>query len=140
MKGINLSEEELASMNYNDVAYVVLEKNSKTKFIDLFNNVTKVMGLDPAEAEEHITDFFELLSTDKRFIMLENGYWDLKVKHDKGMVISEDDDEEEEELPIEEENIEDEDYSDDDIDKDDDIEEDDLKDLVIIDENDEEIN
>ena len=140
MKGINLSEEELAAMNYNDVAYVVLEKSSKTKFIDLFNKVTKVMGLDPEEAEEHITDFFELLSTDKRFIMLENGYWDLKVKHDKGMIISEDDDEEEEELPIEEEVVEDEDFNDDDIDKDDDIEEDDLKDLVIIDENDEEIN
>lgn len=139
MGKLNISEEELELLNYNDVANLILtDKGKKMKLVDLYKGVLKAMNLEDDDLE-HITDFFELLSTDKRFIMLEEGYWDLKIKHDKGMVISEDEEEEEEELPIEEEPTEEEDY-DDDIDKDDDIEEDDLKDLVIIDENEEEIN
>ena len=103
MKGLNLSEEELASMNYNDVAYVILEKNSKMKFIDLFNALVKVMNLEESDSEKHLTDFFELLSTDKRFTMLDGGFWDLKVRHDKGMIALDDEDEEEEETLEEEE-------------------------------------
>ena len=139
MGKLNISEEELEQLNYNDVANLILtNKGKKMKLVDLYKGVIKTLNLED-DAMEHITDFFELLSTDKRFIMLDGGYWDLKIKHDKGMVITDDDeDEEEEELPIEEEQAE-EDF-DDEIDKDDDIEEDDLKDLVIIDENEEEIS
>ena len=140
MKGLNLSEEELASMNYNDVAYVILEKNSKMKFIDLFNAVTKVMNLDESKSEKHLTDFFELLSTDKRFTMLDGGLWDLKVRHDKGMIALDDEDEEEEETLEEEEEEETDDDSFDESNEDDDVEEDDLKDLVIIDDSEEELS
>lgn len=139
MKGLKLSEEELASMNYNDVAYVILEKNSKMKFIDLFNAVTKVMNLDESESEKHLTDFFELLSTDKRFTMLDGGLWDLKVRHDKGMIAIDDEDEEEETLEEEDEEETDDD-SFDEANEDDDVEEDDLKDLVIIDDSEEELS
>ena len=140
MGKLSISEEELEQLNYNDVANIILtNKGKKMKLVDLYKGVVKMLNLEDDDME-HITDFFELLSTDKRFIMLDDGYWDLKIKHDKGMVISEDEEEEEEELPIEEEPTEDEEDYDDDIDKDDDIEEDDLKDLVIIDENEEEIS
>ncbi len=140
MGKLNISEEELEQLNYNDVANLILtNKGKKMKLVDLYKGVIKTLNLEDDDME-HITDFFELLSTDKRFIMLDGGYWDLKIKHDKGMVITDDEeDEEEEELPIEEEQAEEEDF-DDEIDKDDDIEEDDLKDLVIIDENEEEIS
>lgn len=140
MKGLKLSEEELASMNYNDVAYVILEKNSKMKFIDLFNAVTKVMNLDESESEKHLTDFFELLSTDKRFTMLDGGLWDLKVRHDKGMIAIDDEEEEEEETLEEEDEEETDDDSFDEANEDDDVEEDDLKDLVIIDDSEEELS
>ena len=140
MGKLSISEEELEQLNYNDVANIILtNKGKKMKLVDLYKGVVKMLNLEDDDME-HITDFFELLSTDKRFIMLDDGYWDLKIKHDKGMVISEDEEEEEEELPIEEEPTEDEEDYDDDIDKDDDIEEYDLKDLVIIDENEEEIS
>ena len=37
MKSITLTEEEIASMSYDDVAYLILEKNqSKMKIQDLF--------------------------------------------------------------------------------------------------------
>lgn len=140
MGKLSISEEELEQLNYNDVANIILtNKGKKMKLVDLYKGVVKMLNLEDDDME-HITDFFELLSTDKRFIMLDGGYWDLKIKHDKGMVISDDEDEDEEELPIEEEPTEDEEDYDDDIDKDDDIEEDDLKDLVIIDENEEEVS
>lgn len=140
MGKLSISEEELEQLNYNDVANIILtNKGKKMKLVDLYKGVVKMLNLEDDDME-HITDFFELLSTDKRFIMLDGGYWDLKIKHDKGMVISDDEDEDEEELPIEEEPTEDDEDYDDDIDKDDDIEEDDLKDLVIIDENEEEVS
>ena len=140
MKGLNLSEEELASMNYNDVAYVILEKNSKMKFIDLFNALVKVMNLEESDSEKHLTDFFELLSTDKRFTMLDGGLWDLKVRHDKGMIALDDEDEEEEETLEEEDEEETDEDSFDESNDDDDVEEDDLKDLVIIDDSEEELS
>ena len=84
--------------------------------------------------------FFEVLSTDHRFIMLENGLWDLKTKHSTKVVFDTDEDEEEiEEIEVEEEIEEDDEdkniYNDNDDELDDD--DDDLKDLVIIDEDEE---
>ena len=140
MKKIEISEEELEMMNYNDVAHVILEQNGKKmKISDLFKEVCKLLKLDDSEYQTYIADFFELLSTDKRFIMLEEGFWDLKIKHNKGMII-EADEEDEEEIILEEEEVEEEiDMYDEDVKSDDDdIEEDDLSDLVIIDDGDEE--
>lgn len=144
MKSINLTEEQLETLSYDDVAYLILENNqNKMKIQDLFKEVIKVMNLGESAFEEHLVDFFELLSTDKRFIMIENGYWDLKINHKTKIVI--DDDDEEEEM-IEEETIEEtsneEDEEDINYDEeiiDDDDEEDDLKDLVIMDGSEEEI-
>ena len=82
MKSLNLSEEELLSMSYDDVAYKVLEyREKKMKIQDLFKEVIRIMNLPESAFEDHLADFFELLSTDKRFIMLEKGYWDLKINH-----------------------------------------------------------
>ena len=141
MKKIEISSEELEMMNYNDVAFLILENaNKKMKLIDLYNEVSKTMGLDPND-QSHLTDLFELLSTDKRFIMLEEGYWDLRIKHNKGMVIESD--EEDEDVVLEEEESEEEGMYEEEKDtesEDDDVEEDDLSDLVIIDDVDEEGN
>lgn len=141
MKKINLTEEELATMSYDDVAHVILETNGKKmKIQDLFKEVIKAMNLSENEFEEHLADFFELLSTDKRFIMLEKGYWDLKINHSTKVIIDTEEDEEEIIEEVEEtneEDIDDEEINYDEEIIDDDDAEDDLKDLVILDENDE---
>lgn len=140
MKKIEISQEELEMMNYNDVAFLILENaNKKMKLMDLYKEVSKLLGLDP-EDQTHLTDLFELLSTDKRFIMLDQGYWDLRIKHNKGMVIESD--EEDEDVILEEDSEEDDMYEDDkeNESEDDDVEEDDLSDLVIIDDVDDEAN
>lgn len=141
MKKIEISDEELEQMNYNDIAHVILTENGKKmKIIDLFHEVGKLLNLEDATYESHLADFFELLSTDKRFIMLDDGYWDLRVKHNKGMIIEADEDEED--LELEGEDDQEDMYTDEEEDKseDDDVDDDDLADLVIIDDTDEENN
>ncbi len=133
---LKLTEEELETMSYDDVAYAVLKHNKKKmKIQDLFKNVIEIMHLPESDFESHIGDFFGLISTDQRFLMLDKGFWDLKENH-KTKVVIEEDDEVEEDIKdeIEEENEEDEEinYDNDDL-VDDDETEDDLKDLVIID-------
>jgi len=136
-----LTLEELEAMSYDDIALLVLsESKKKMKINDLFKKVCNLLKLSEEEYVEKLPAFFDVLSTDHRFIMLEDGSWDLKTKHSTKVII---DEEEEEEIIIEE--IEDEEepeeeeediFYDEDA-KDDDVAEDDLKDLVIIDEDEE---
>ena len=145
MKLKDLTSEELETMGYDEIAYLLLEESGKkTKLLDLFKKVCKVLNLPEETVEERITDFFELLSINKQFVLLKNGYWDLATRHKQDIVVEDEDEndsedgvsEEDEELPIDEE---DEDiFYDNELDNDDE-DEDDLKDLVIIDE-DESIN
>jgi len=83
-----------------------------------------------------IGDYFTSLTTDKRFILLEDGSWDLRNRHTSDKLIKtveEDDDEEIEEVQEEEEDDE---NNYDSIDNDEDIDDtnEDLKDLVVLDE------
>ena len=135
MKTIKISDEELETMSHTDVAYVILKENgSKMTIQELFKTVIDVMHLPESYFESKIADFFQLLATDKRFIMLEKGFWDLSDNHTKKVVIDSDDDEEivaDEEVLDEEESEDEVNYDETVVDDDD--EEDDLKDLVIID-------
>ena len=112
MKITDLSKEELESKSYDDIAYMILESTGeKIKITDLFKEICDLLGLSNEEYEAKIADFFQVLSTDHRFIMLEKGFWDLKSRH-QAKIIMEDDDEDidtgldnEEEEPEEEEDI-----------------------------------
>ena len=132
-----LTNEQLETMSYTDIAeYVLEQKGKKMKIADLFMEVIKLRGDDPDKIfEAKIGDFFGLVSTDKRFIMLDKGLFDLSIKHKhKGDLNI---DEEDEEITIEEETEEEneEDIIDYDeaVDVDDDPEDDDYKDLVVFD-------
>lgn len=140
MKLKDYKKEELENMGYDDIAVLILEESGKKmKIIDIFKKINKLLDLDPEEYENRIGDFFELLSTDKKFIMLDKGYWDLRSKHAPKVVI--DDDEESSAELIEDDITEEEEEEKDifyDADTDDDEEEDDLQDLVIVDDEEEE--
>lgn len=140
MKIKDIKKEDLELMSYDDLAFLILkEAGNKMKINDLFKEVCNILSLGDDIFENKIADFFELLSTEKRFIMLENGYWDLRDNHSHKVVIDEDEDEdiiieEIEEVEEEKEDIFEE------ADETDDIVEDDLKDFAVIDEDDEENN
>lgn len=143
MKAIKLTDEQLEQYSYADVANLVLEANGKKmKIQNLFEEVIKIMKLPESFFESKIGDFFGLLSTDKRFIMLEKGFWDLRVNHTHKIVIEDEEEDEDlgleeeiEDIPEEEEDDTEINFDDDKVDDDDD--EDDLKDLVILDESEE---
>jgi DNA-directed RNA polymerase delta subunit len=142
MKLKELTKDEIEAMGYDEVALLVLqESGKKMKLQDLFKKVCKVYGYDYEKYADHITDLFELLSTNKKFVMLKNGYWDLQTRHQTEITIedSEDDiiDVEEEDSVEEDEEAEEEDDVFYDEETDDDVEDDDLSDLVIIDEDEE---
>lgn len=137
MKLKDLTQEELQTMAYDEIAYLILEETGKKmKLLDLFKKVCKALTLPESVVEDRIADFFQLLSINKKFVLLKNGYWDLATKHKQDIVIEDEDEIIDEEISAEEE-MEDEEenediFYDNELDNDDE-EEDDLKDLVIID-------
>lgn len=133
MKIKDMSKEEIEMISYDDLAYMILNETNKKMTINvLFEEVCKIKGLSQDIFEQKIADFFQVLSTEKRFVMLENGKWDLTDRHSKKIVIDEDDDDDFVEL--EEEPQDEEETPDfDEVEETDDLEEDDLKDLAVID-------
>ena len=137
----SMKKEELELLSNKDIAYMIIEEaKKKYNTADLFKKIIKLLGLPESEFDKKIADFYTALSTDKRFILLENGKWDLRSNHTSDKVIKvseedEDEDEETEEKEIEEEEeIEEDNFDDtDESDYDDDTNEE-LKDLVVIDE------
>ena len=105
MKTTKLTSEQLETMSYADVANLILtEAGHMMNIQDLFMKVIRLMELPESYFESKIADFFGLLSTDKRFIMLEKGNWDLRVNHSNKIVIEDDEEDEEEIILYEEEN------------------------------------
>ncbi len=135
MKKVNLKKEELETLAYDDIAFSILTSyGKKMKIQSLFKRICNLLNLSDKEFEDKIADFFELLSTDKRFIMLPNGYWDLRSNHAKKVEIDDDDDDI---IPEVDAGDDDDDVVFDEETDDDDIE-DEYKDLVVIDPDEEE--
>lgn len=143
---LKMKKEELELLSNKDIAELILENSKRTQnTADLFKKIIKLLELPESTFEAKIADFYTALATDKRFILLDNGKWDLRSNHtsDKVIkVISDDDDDEEEEETEEEQ---DQDSMDDDIDIEDSFDDtedadydddtnEELKDLVVIDE------
>lgn len=141
MKIKDLTKEELEAMSYDDIAFMILnESKKKMKINELFKNVCDTLDLSDKVFEEKIADFFEVLSTDQRFIMLKEGFWDLKSRHTvNNIVIDEEDEEDVLESVLDEQDDFEEEPSNDTYYEEDETEDqvdDDLKDLVIIDDED----
>ena len=141
MKLKDYTIEELETLPFDDIAYMILkEKGKKMKINEIFKIICNKLNLGETAFEEQIGDFFSLLSTEKRFIQLDKGYWDLRENHTAEISIKEIEDELDDEVLIEDDDNEDDkdekedNYYDNIDDVDDDEEDDDLKDLVIVDE------
>ena len=136
-----MTKDELELLSNKDITKLILEESKKPiNTADLFKKIIKLLELPESTFEAKIADYYTALSTDKRFILLEDGTWDLRSRHtsDKVVKITEDEEEETEENKddIEESIEEDEEDSYDDKDDDDynDDTNEELKDLVVIDE------
>lgn len=135
-----MPKEELELISNKDITFYLLEGSKKSiNTADLFNEIIKLLELPKSTFDKKIGDYYIALATDKRFILLEDGTWDLKSRHTSDKVIKiidvDDEEEEEEESQKEDNNEESEEDSYDDTSEDDyEDSDDDLKDLVVIDE------
>lgn len=139
-----MTKDELELMSNKDITYYILEKSKKTiNTGDLYKKIMKLLELPESSFDAKIGDYYTSLATDKRFILLDDGTWDLRSRHTSDKVIkvidAEEEDEESDDIDSKEkeevEEIEEDNYDDTDDSLYDDTE-DDLKDLVVIDEED----
>ena len=144
MKDSKVLKEELLQGKYESLFLDIYQDENEAKR----QNTRYAQAVEKFEElfEEKIADFFELLTTDKRFIMLEDGYWDLKEFHNPKVVVDDEEDDliTNEEIEEQDDDLVEEQEDEDDIfydtDTDDDLPDDDLEDLVVIDVDDEEAN
>lgn len=134
-----LKKEELELMSYNDIAHILLKEKPKQMTLDLFTKIIEILELPKKTVENKIGEFYTALTNDKRFVLLEDGNWDLQQNHKVKNHINEEDVEDyedENEDYDDEEALEKEDEMFDNDDSDDDISDitEEYKNLVIVDE------
>lgn len=142
-----MKKEELELLSNKDITNLILEESKKPlNTADLFKKIIKLLELPESTFESKIGDYYTALSTDKRFVLLEDGCWDLRNRYTSDKVIKsvsvDDDDDDDTEIESEEEDIPEDledDYSDNDDDNYNNDSDDDLKDLVVLDEDDMEL-
>lgn len=134
----NMTKEDLELLSNKDITNLLLEEQGKQTTPDLFKKIIMLLELPESTFDKKIGDYYTLLTTDKRFILLEDGTWDLRSRHSSDKILKvdeEEEDEEEIEEVDEEQEEESEDYDSIESDEDDiDDSDDDLKDLVVLDE------
>ena len=141
MKIDKMKKEELELLSYKEITQMILEEKGDINTLDLFNKIASLLELPKSTVEKKISDYYTSLSTDKNFLLLENGKWDLRNRHTSDKVLKttdadEEEDEEEEEIEEKIEMEDDEEDYDNQVSDEDDFDDgdDDLKDLVILDE------
>lgn len=137
-----MPKDELELLSNKDITFYLLEQSKKSiNTKDLFTEIIKLLELPKKTFDEKIGDYYTSLATDKRFILLSDGTWDLRSRHTSDKIVkvvdSEEDDEEEDDEDLKDKDddpneIEEDNY--DDTDDDYNSAEEDLKDLVVIDE------
>lgn len=135
-----MKKEELELLSNKDIACLILDESKESmNTAELFKQIISLLELPESTFENKIADFYTALSTDKRFILLKDGTWDLRNHHtsDKVVKVTEDDDDEEEveeKEDSEEEETDEDNYDDQEPEDYDEDTNEELKDLVILDE------
>ena len=144
MKIDKMKKEDLELLSYKEITSLILEEKGAMNTLELFTKIAELLELPKSTIEKKIGDYYTTLSTDKNFLLLDDGKWDLRKRHtsDKVLKAQEQDDDEDEEEEEESDNkvdsIEDEEDFDNQVSDEDDFDDgdDDLKDLVVLDEED----
>ena len=142
MKLKNMSQEELQLLSYTDLTYKILKEEKKTlNTPTIFRKICDLLGYSDEEYAEKIGDYYTSLTIDKRFVMLENGEWDIRDNHVLNISLEDDDEEEleseEEEEKDDDENTDEEEENIDSVIDDDELDDDvdnDIEELAVLDE------
>jgi len=97
MKLSKMSKDELETYSYIELAEMILKESKKSlNTPSIFKKICKLLDLSDADYENKIGDFYTTLTTDKSFVLLDDGTWDLKDRH--SVSISLEDGEEDEDM------------------------------------------
>ena len=98
MKLNKMKKEELETLSYTDLTEMILKEEKKSlNTPSIFKKICSLLELTDEEYASQIGDFYTSLTTDKRFVLLENACWDLRDKHKIDINLNEDDEDEEDE-------------------------------------------
>lgn len=134
MKLSEMSKEELEQMSYTQLSKKILEEGVPLNTLEIFTKICELLNLNKDTIADKIGDYYTSLTTDKSFILLDSGKWDLQEKHPATISLEEEEEDpalEEEEEEAMEEIVDDIDNIDDAL-VDDDIDDDIDDDLTII--------
>ena len=109
MKLNKMPKEELETLAYSDLTEMILkEKKKAINTPTLFKEICKLLELTDDDYANQIGDYYTSLTTDKRFILLDNACWDLRDKHKIEINLNEEDEEDDdtEDEEDEDENVE----------------------------------
>ncbi len=132
MKLSDMSKEELEQMSYGQLTEQILKESKPLNTLEIFHKICELLDLNEETYTDKIGDYYTSLATDKTFILLPDGKWDLQTRHPITIDLNDEEMDEEELEIIEEAEEEMEEMASniDDMDDNDDIEEED--DLTII--------
>ena len=88
----NMSKEELELLSNKDITNLLLEEKGNQTTAELYQKIIDALDLPQSTFDSKIGDYFTALSTDKRFILLEDGTWDLSSRHTSDHILSNIDD------------------------------------------------
>lgn len=92
----------MSSRSMTDVAYEIMKKEKTVAvFGQLWQEVSKVLGLNEVQTTNKIASFYSALMLDTRFTLLADNKWDLRERHkytethiDTSAILIDDEDEE----------------------------------------------
>ena len=89
----DMSKDDLELLSHKDITNILLEEKGAMNTKDLFKTITELLELPSRVFETKIGDYYTTLTTDKRFVLLEDGKWDLRDKHTSSKLVVDDEDE-----------------------------------------------
>ena len=104
MKLNKMPKDELESYSYIELTKMILNEEKKSlNTPQIFKKICKLLDLSNEEYENKISDFYTNLTTDKSFILLNDGTWDLRDHHSTQINLEETEEDDEDSLEAEEE-------------------------------------
>ena len=106
MKFDKLTKEDAELLSYKDLTCLILENKGKKNTLDLLTLIINKLGLSSNHLDNKIADYYTMLNNDKKFVLLDDGNWDLSEKYTSDLKkknIDEEEDFDEEELKEDEE-------------------------------------
>lgn len=106
MKLSKMKKEELELYSYIDLTKMIFAEEKKPlNTPTIFKKICALLEMTDDEYADKIGDFYTSLTTDKNFVLLDDGNWDLRDHHPVDMILGDDDEDIEDDTLDEEEEI-----------------------------------